>query len=67
MNTVSPFYANLVLTVIPCYLGYKFGGMILSYCCPKKAPVDDKPVDKADAKRLAKKEKKQERVKYVKH
>jgi hypothetical protein len=48
-------------------LGYKFGGIVLSYCCPKKAPVDDKPVDKADAKRLAKKEKKQERVKYVKH
>jgi hypothetical protein len=37
---------------------YKFGGIVLAYCCPKKAAADDQPLDKADAKRLAKKEKK---------
>jgi len=54
----SSFYANLVLCIIPCYLIYKFGGIFLAYCCPKKQQVEDKPLDKADAKRQAKKEKK---------
>jgi hypothetical protein len=67
VSIFSPFYATLVLYVIPCYLAYKFGGVALSYFFPKKASEDDKPLDKADAKRLAKKEKKQEKVRYVKH
>ena len=34
VNLISSFYANVVLCVIPCYLIYKFGGIILAYCCP---------------------------------
>lgn len=69
VNNASPTWANLVLTAIPCYLGYKFGGVIIGYCCPKKATTEDKPMSKEDAKRAAKKEKKQEKekVRYIKH
>ena len=61
----SPYYGGLVLWLGPIYLVYKFGGMALKFFFPSKQAEPEATPE--DDKKAAKKEKKQERVKYAKH
>ncbi len=63
----SPAWGGYVLWIGPGALIYKFGGYILAWFWPggpKEAAKESTP---EELKRLAKKEKNKDRVKYVKH
>ena len=77
MSCISPYWGGKVLWLMPLYALYKGGGFLLSYLSNKSKDAmtaEDKEVDPVEAKRLAKKERKEARqekmggrVKHAKH
>ena len=63
----SPAWGNYVLWIGPGAIIYKFGGYILAWFWPSGSKEAVKEPTPEELKRLAKKEKNKDRVKYVKH
>ena len=64
VSCFSPYYGGKVLYLMPLYIAWKLGSWLISYMSNKSndaMTAENKEVDPVEAKRLAKKERKEAR------